>query len=136
METTVDVVFSHRSVEAVRTREMRTQGFIPSLSTPEDAASFENSVLPFYHVAIEHISEYLNPSEIYSTTNPFILGSVLSVVSSFTVFVISLSTGNWSWCFLEETVFLTHQGRPIVGNYPRSLQLPLPHVCRLARLTI
>jgi len=84
---------------------MRTQGFLPSLSTPEDAASFENSVLLFYHVAIEHISEYLDPSEIYSTTNPFVLGSVLSVVSSLTVFVVSMSTGNWSWCFLEETAF-------------------------------
>lgn len=87
---------------------MHTQGFLPSLSTPEDAASFEHSVVPFYRVAIEHISEYLNSSEIYTTTNPFVLGSVLSIISSLTVFVVSLSTGNWSWCSLEKALFLTH----------------------------
>jgi hypothetical protein len=108
VDRSVDGAFS----PSIRTKgysnlEMPTHGFLPSLSTLEDAASFEYSVLPFYRIAMDHVSQYLNnPPEIYSTTNPFVLGSVLSVVSSLTVFVVSLSTGNWSWYLLGKDALL------------------------------
>ena len=76
---------------------MRTYDFLPKLSSHEDAASFYHSALPFYETAAKHISEHVNPFEIYSTTNPFVLGSFLSIISSLSVFVISSVTGNWSW---------------------------------------
>lgn len=71
--------------------------FLPILSTDSDAASFSHSVLPFYHVATGHVFDYVNLFECYSTTNPLVFGSILSVVSSIAVFCASLYTGNWSW---------------------------------------
>jgi hypothetical protein len=76
---------------------MHTYDFLPTLSSHEDAASFYHAVLPFYEAAAKRLSEHANPVEIYSTTNPFILGLFLSMVSSFSVFVVSSVTGNWSW---------------------------------------
>jgi hypothetical protein len=71
--------------------------FLPILSTDSDAASFSHSILPFFPVAAGYIFNHVNPFEIYSTTNPFVFGTALSVVFSVAVFGASLYTGNWSW---------------------------------------
>jgi len=72
-------------------------GFLPSLVLHRDAASFHHSILPFYSSAFKHLLEYRSLSDIYTTTNPFVSGSFLSVASSLAVFGISSVTGNWSW---------------------------------------
>jgi hypothetical protein len=74
-------------------------GFLPSLVAHRDAASFHHSILPFYSSAVNHVLEYRSLSDVYSTTNPFVFGSFLSVASSLTVFGISSVTGNWSWYY-------------------------------------
>jgi len=76
---------------------MWTYGFLPVLSSYLDAASFQHAVLPFFPTAVRHISEYKQPLDIYATTNPFVSGSVFSLVMSVFVFVASMITGNWSW---------------------------------------
>jgi steroid 5-alpha reductase family enzyme len=76
---------------------MDTYKFLPTISSHQDAASFYHSVLPFYDPTIKYISESMNPLDIYSTTNPFILGLLISIISSLSVFIISSITGNLSW---------------------------------------
>jgi hypothetical protein len=76
---------------------MFSYGFLPTLTAHGDAASFTHSVLPFYTTALQHISEYRNIFDIYSTTNPFVTGTFLSVVLSISVFLVSSFTGNYSW---------------------------------------
>jgi hypothetical protein len=76
---------------------MSFQDYLPRLPTHRYAASFAHSVLPFYGLAAQNILNHASILEVYATTNPFVFGSFISIVSSLSVFVISLSTGNWSW---------------------------------------
>jgi hypothetical protein len=76
---------------------MLALGFLPVLSSYQDAASFELAVLPFFHTALHHISEYKHGIDLYTHTNPFVSGSAFSMFASAFVFVASMVTGNWSW---------------------------------------
>jgi hypothetical protein len=76
---------------------MRTHGFLPVLSSCQDAASFPHAVLPFFHAAVQHMSEHQRPLEAYATTNPFVSGFILSLFMSAFLFVAGTVTGNWSW---------------------------------------
>jgi hypothetical protein len=73
--------------------------YMTRLSNHTYATSFAHSVLPFYGLAAHKITilNHGNILEVYESTNPFVFGSFISIVSSLSVFVISLSTGNWSW---------------------------------------
>jgi hypothetical protein len=76
---------------------MVSYGFLPGLSRHREAASFQFSVKPFYDSARKHLAEYGSLLEAYRTINPVVSGSLFSFVISISIFVISSSTGNWSW---------------------------------------
>jgi hypothetical protein len=114
---------------------MLAYGFLPVLSSYQDAASFEHAVLPFFHTALEHIYEYKSGIDLYAHTNPFVSGSAFSMFASAFVFVASMVTGNWSWyAAIPVRLFLTGQGRSPVGNHAHDLRSALLDVCTFERL--
>jgi hypothetical protein len=108
---------------------MLAYGFLPVLSSYQDAASFQHAVLPFFHTALQHISEYKHGIDLYAHTNPFVSGSAFSMFASAFVFAASMVTGNWSWYATSVRLFLTGQGRSLVGNHAHDLWSALLDVC-------
>ena len=76
---------------------MDSQGFLPGLRMPQDAASFSLTVDPFYRGIIGHFPDYGTFLGAYSQINPFVSASFFCFVISVFSFLALSSTGNWSW---------------------------------------